>query len=404
MPVCPVPFPSRVVSGERPEIRHEQAVPESLLKGESPLPRPVSMPVFGYFVTSSIPWRVKMKMKAKTPFRVALGALLLLPLFAVQAQSPGVGIKVATYSPRAQLVHDIVLKWAPYVKEAYQVSPSAWARGMKSTFAKADIKTLESAANARTYDAMSSRLLGTTSISNSISQAIAVTPEALGDAASDLVFVPVTPCRLFDTRVAGGVIPADGTRTFDITAASNYTAQGGSATNCGVGASGNFAAAMINFTVVTPNGGGYITAYPFLGTQPLAATVNYASGSVVGNVATVKLDQGASSAELSVYSFAQTHLVGDIVGYFTAATKPATALECVETAATTSAAIPTGGVTGITAPTCATGYTQTTTNCRSGSYDMPIVYSSGGVCAAKNNGATSASLNASRTCCRVPAI
>lgn len=43
--------------------------------------------------------------------------------------------------------------------------------------------------------------------------------------------------------------------------------------------------------------------------------VNYTAGAIVGNDTVVKLNQGASLNELSVYSSANTHLVGDIVGY-----------------------------------------------------------------------------------------
>lgn len=337
----------------------------------------------------------------KKQLSVLLGAMLFTS-FVANAQGPAAQDKQAQYSYRGQLVHDIVLKWAPHVQEAYKVSPAAWAKGMASTFAAADIKNLESAAAAKTFDAMNARLLGTrtSTAAKGGSNTISVDPQALGDTASDLVFVPVTPCRIFDTRVAGGAIAANSTRDFDVTAVSNYSFQGGDSSDCGgAGAAGSFAAAVINFTVVTPSTAGYITAYPYLATRPLAATVNYVAGDIKGNTAIVKLDQGPSAAELSVYSFATTHLVGDIVGYFI--NPAATAVQCVDTS-NVIASVAAGNTANVSAAACPAGYTTTATNCESGSWQMPFVYQHNGICSAQNNGASAAELRASRTCCRVP--
>jgi hypothetical protein len=219
-----------------------------------------------------------------------------------------------------------------------------------------------------------------------------------GDADKDLIFVPITPCRIIDTRVAGGVIAANTVRSFDVTAAASYAAQGGDASDCnGAGSAGSFAAAAINFTVVTPGAAGYITAFPFGTTQPLAATVNYTAGDIRGNFAVVKLDQSAAALELSVYSFAQTHLVADIVGYYRNPGTPV--FECVDSGLTTDT-VPSGATRNTTAPACPGGYIQTATNCQSSTWQMPFVYFAGGTCSAQNNSLGDAQLKASRTCCR----
>ena len=54
----------------------------------------------------------------------------------------------------------------------------------------------------------------------------------LGDSQADLVYTPLTPCRIIDTRVAGGAIAAGATRDFLVTGTS-FASQGGSATGCG---------------------------------------------------------------------------------------------------------------------------------------------------------------------------
>ncbi|MEO6291921.1 MAG: hypothetical protein ABIO88_04795 [Burkholderiaceae bacterium] len=227
---------------------------------------------------------------------------------------------------------------------------------------------------------------------------------ALGDLSTDLVFVPVTPCRIFDTRPSqggSGPIAAGGTKDFIVSGTSTYATQGGSATNCGVLDGSNVAAAAINTTVVTPATGGYITAYPLGATLPLAATVNFNAGDIRGNMAIVKVSQTGGLQDLSIYSSSLTNVVGDIVGYFT---RPAaTALECVTTTPATLLAIAASGGTGtIAAAACPATYTSTGTECTSSSYDMQIVQVAGGTCSAQNYGSTTANLTASQRCCRIP--
>lgn len=306
---------------------------------------------------------------------------------------------------RAALTYQIVKKWAPYVEETYGMPAKKWAMEMVPLFRDSSPKLMQRAADAHTFDAMNSILLK----SDKLGSTEGSTTKFLGETANDLVFVPVSPCRILDTRLAGGAMAANTNRSFDVTAVSDYSFQGGAASNCdGVGAAGSFAIAAINFTVVEPvvgltgggqPGTGFITAYPFLGTQPLVATMVYKNGINLSNLTLIKLDQGASANELTVYTSHQTHLAADIVGYLI--NPQATAMQCVETANTTLD-IAAGGTGNAVAPACPTGYTQTATNCEGTSWDIPFVFFQSGTCSAKNNGTSSASIRASSTCCRVP--
>lgn len=323
---------------------------------------------------------------------------LALPAFLMSMDASAAGARQQR-TQRGELVREIVLKWGGHVQEAYRADVRTWTRNMGGVFAKASIDDLQRAANAINFDAMNDILLGDKA-SAPASAKTQVTAALLGDAASDLVYVPVTPCRILDTRVTGTPIAANGTLDVDVTAVSNYSFQGGDASNCGgVGAAGSFAAAAINFTVVTPGAAGYITAYPYLVTRPLAATVNYTAGDIRGNFAVVQLDQGASAPEMTIYSFAQTHVVADIVGYYI--NPQATALQCQDTANSITS-VAAGATTNVVAPACPSGYTMTATNCESGSWQMPFVFQHAGTCSAQNNSASAAELRASRTCCRVP--
>lgn len=230
---------------------------------------------------------------------------------------------------------------------------------------------------------------------------------ALGDPGEDLVFVPVTPCRIIDTRVAGGAIAANSIRNFDVTAASSYATQGGEASDCGIGNAGAFAAAVINFTVVGPSAAGYLTAYPLNVPRPLAATVNYVAGEIRGNLSSVRLDQGPNAAEMSVYTFAQAHLVADVVGYFTNPSPPEmTCVETAQTETTVAARNPDAVLVDFNrgsalAPACAAGYFPTATHCEGSSFGLRLVTQRNGRCAALNEWTSPGQIRASQTCCRV---
>jgi hypothetical protein len=304
---------------------------------------------------------------------------------------------------RAELAYEIIKKWGGHVQEAYAISAMDWSHEMVPLFRASSTDSLQRAKKARTFEAMNKALLPNTRVSAKASNV-----KLLGETTSNLVFVPITPCRILDTRLAGGQIAANTVRGFDVTAVSDYAFQGGDASNCGgAGSAGSFAAAAINFTVVTPTAQGYITAFPFLGTQPLAATVNYAAGDIVGNYTVVKLDQGASANELNVYSFAQTHLVADIVGYFI--NPQATPLDCVEVQSAGSS-IAAGSLGTQSSPACPATYAITGGGCSSSNFDGRIVTSRTIIsgtsqtqfCAFRNEGAGPMDTVAYARCCRVP--
>lgn len=293
---------------------------------------------------------------------------------------------------RAALTRAVIQKWSAHVEKAYPIGADAWAVEMAPAFAEASLEELRAAAAAKNFDSMNSLLLGSGDAGT----------QAIGDLATDLVYVPVTPCRLFDTRLAGGAIAANTVRGFDVTAVTDYSFQGGAANDCGVGVAGSFAAAVINFTVVAPGAAGFITAYPVGGVQPTASTLNYSAGSVVGNSAIVKIDQGAAANEMNVYSFAATHLVGDIVGYFSApGPAAAKALECVEVVGN-PVTIGANATNNVFSPSCAAGYTKVDVQCRPASFDLRLAGSWTDHCNYFNAGAASTTATAAARCCRIP--
>lgn len=341
----------------------------------------------------------------------------------VSAQPPGTpGVHqnraaaiAANVSPkeRGQLTRQFVTKWGNYVQRVYGVPVGTWSKRMVPNFVNADASNFRNALKRDTYEGAMAELTGTghrLSDDTIITQLASMEPAAgdakqritaktLGALGNDLVYTPIAPCRILDTRsTVAGAIAGNATRSFFAINSSNFIGQGGSATDCGTqGLSAT--AVAINLTAVTPSGAGFATAYPFGTTQPLAASVNYASGAIVNNALILQIPNPIAGFDFNIYTFAQSHYVADIVGYFAPAA--ATALQCVDTEATFITVAP-GAVATAVAPACAAGYTQTGTNCASASFLMPLVWNNSGFCVAGNNGSSPANLAATRTCCRVP--
>ena len=177
----------------------------------------------------------------------------------------------------------------------------------------------------------------------------------LGSATSDLVYTPVTPCRVFDTRPSqggSGPIAAAGTKDFTIWGVSSYAGQGGSSSNCGITAGINTAAVALNVTVVTPAAGGFVAAYPFGTARPTSATVNFQTGDIArGNFTIAKVSQSVSTQDLTVYSTSNADVVGDVVGYYAMPVKAS--LSCSYTPTYETVSLPAGTTT----------YTYTTSIC-----------------------------------------
>jgi hypothetical protein len=120
-----------------------------------------------------------------------------------------------------------------------------------------------------------------------------------------LTFVPVTPCRVADTRnpagpFGGPFISAQGTRAFDIP---NST--------CGIPATAQ--AYSVNATVVPHGVLGFLTAFPCGQPLPLASTLNAVDGRVKAAAAIVP---AGTNGGLCFFATHDTDLVLDINGYF----------------------------------------------------------------------------------------
>lgn len=226
----------------------------------------------------------------------------------------------ASPSERHALIEALLAKWGPYVQSTFGADVNVWRDRLTMRFMNADATNLREALQRDTYDSVLATLIGRGHLAGGADVSRASTADEdvtsptagkFGDLNQDLVYTPLAPCRILDTRSTGaGAIAANSTRNFVAINAGNFTSQGGSATNCGtLGLSAT--AVAINLTAVTPAGAGYATAYPFGTTQPLAASVNYSASAIVNNALIVQIPNPLSSFDFTVYTFAQSHYVAD---------------------------------------------------------------------------------------------
>jgi hypothetical protein len=155
----------------------------------------------------------------------------------------------------------------------------------------------------------------------------------IGDITQDLVFFPVEPCRLLDTRPAAGAtgaylgpFPPNTQVAFSVN--DTLGPQGGNALGCGI-PTADPAALAVTITAANPSGPGNLRSFATGGAVPLAAMLNYTTGvSISTGAITASCSSGACSDELTVRNegLGTTHIVVDVTGYFHAPID--TPLEC----------------------------------------------------------------------------
>jgi hypothetical protein len=374
-----------------------------------------------------------------SPVRTALAVSLALALPALSiaeasaqsrvtgqarsASAPSSEVSAAPLSPKArgELARQFVNKWGNYVARVYEVPVGTWSQRMVPSFVAADPANFRRALSSDTFEGAmaelggSGRRVGDDRVIDRLAKVsmrqggrlTAADMKALGSLNGDLTYTAISPCRIVDTRVAGGAIAANSTRSFKAVNSANFTAQGGSATDCGTLGLSASAVAM-NVTVVNPVGGGFATVYPFGTTQPLASSVNYANNAIVNNAIVTSIPNPLQSSDFTVFTFAQAHYVIDIVGFF--APPQATALDCTETF--TSQTVAANATFDIDLPNCPTGYTITGAGCRTPGFNQADWAINGlfrvspgamdAFCSGQNKTSGNITVEGTARCCRVP--
>lgn len=355
-------------------------------------------------------------MKISTVFLSAALAFAAISPVDAAGRTPAPEISAASATPdeRGAAIRQFVRKWGGYVQTVYAVDVRAWAMRLVPQFATGDATNMRMALQRETFEGAMAALNGSghrlsdDRVINALAslpagasaQKSRIVARALGDTNQDLVYTPIQPCRIVDTRnTVAGAIAADSVRSFSAAGVTSYAGQGGSATNCGMNTEAPSAVAL-NVTAVTPANAGFATVYPFATTRPDTASVNYAAGDIVNSAIISKIPTPAGSFDFSVYTFAQSHYVVDIVGFFD--NPRSSPVACVNTTLNVTN-VASGATANLTATgICPAGYGAVGLNCESGSGSMPLLSVSGSICSARNNGASAADLRAGLRCCRIP--
>lgn len=113
------------------------------------------------------------------------------------------------------------------------------------------------------------------------------------------LFTPITPCRVLDTRLTGGIVAAGETRVLKPT---------------GCDLPNNVVAYVLNVTVIPSTFLAFLTVWPTGKPQPVASTLNALQGGVVANAAIVG---AGTNSSINLFASHETHIVVDVNGYFT---------------------------------------------------------------------------------------
>ena len=129
---------------------------------------------------------------------------------------------------------------------------------------------------------------------------LSFTVQQSGPPVGGLRFVPVTPCRVADTRSASPTMTANSSRSFAVPES-----------GCGVPSTAQ--AYSLNVTAVPQGPLSFLTLWPTGQDRPLVSTLNSFGGIVVANAAIVP---AGFSGAVSVYVTNPTDVILDINGYF----------------------------------------------------------------------------------------
>ena len=173
------------------------------------------------------------------------------------------------------------------------------------------------ASQAESYAEVAAALFGTWTGPDVTSLEDGQSPEDMlfGENFRDLVFNPLTPCRIIDTRftAAGRIGPSSG-RQFQVNLA-NFNSQGGFGGQCGVPLGVEPAAVAINVTSTGQLGPGNIRVINTGGGVPNVSLLNYTPGTNLANAAIVRSSIVAGD-DIFIFATSATHVVVDIMGWF----------------------------------------------------------------------------------------
>lgn len=148
------------------------------------------------------------------------------------------------------------------------------------------------------------------------SSAPAISPSAISaPSVSQTTFVPITPCRIADTRKGGGALVNLAVRTFFVQGTSNFAPQGGKSGGCGIPTTARSVVTNVTTTGATANGG-YLSGYPAGSPEPLSNFVTYPAGTTTVNPTFTIATSTTNSLSIKAHG-SNVQVIIDVTGYYT---------------------------------------------------------------------------------------
>jgi len=168
----------------------------------------------------------------------------------------------------------------------------------------------------------------------------------LGDTQADLVYTPVVPCRIIDTRKAGGALSAGVPRSFKVTGDTSF--QGGA--NCAI-PFGPATSAVINFVAVGATAPGDLRVTPFGTAMPTASILNWAGGvsglNLANGLSVALCNPGTTTCTNDITLQADgsaIQIVADVEGYYESVSSGGIGTALLADSAVTTTKIASGAV------------------------------------------------------------
>jgi hypothetical protein len=387
-----------------------------------------------------------MNVLAKSWLGVAV-SVCVMSMAAISATDPakergkqGIVEAEAIAQSSAELSAELGKKWGAVLTQGYGVS----GQGLKmfvDGYASYPKEVLKNALEAKNFEAMNRTLMDhNQNLVNALAEKIrsdadsmdpashkfkADVSKALGDEARDLVYIPITPCRTFDTRstafsgtvYSGPVSPGNPKAAYVYfnTSPSSWIAYGGTVDSCPdttvngplLGGAAPYSVAF-NLGIVGPVGSGWVTVYRADLADQSAKFVSQLVVNGVNDTALVVANvcrgaTGAScDADIRISSGVTTvHVAGDVVGYFI---RPqSTALNC-QTVSGTAISVPanTYQYVGGNTPACPTGFSSVSLDfAASADVLRADADATSGALYVRNVSSNAQNVFPKRTCCRI---
>lgn len=273
---------------------------------------------------------------------------------------------------------------------------------------------LYGASQAENFTTFTKLLRGTIGAGKYVNAVIEATPVAvpnetvLGSRTDQLVFVPIAPCRVVDTRGTGtrtGILAAGASRSFDLEDDFTTAGQGGQTATCtGIPVDSPYGWA-VNITVTGYAGTGVLKAWPYLGTEPSTSIINYFAAAPALANATTLTGCDLCGDDITVKAVnASTHVIIDVMGYYQQATGFISSPPTITKLAGTTTAVAAGGFQSIAGAACPAGTTAIGGASTNGSVTGAIATSDHNLSGsywyeyAKNNGGSSVNVTVYTIC------